>query len=99
MTTSSTFNASILEDPAFWVLEFSHWAKEDCAFRDRCFGGLAFLHLCFSEWCAKVSVPCGLETFAALLRLEGLNVTGGLVYGLVVKIDGEYQRSSQRRGQ
>jgi hypothetical protein len=98
MTTAWAFNASIVEDPEFWVLEFSHWAKEDCAFRDRCFGGLAFLHLCFSEWCSRVSVPCGLETFEKLLRLEGLSVAEGLVYGLIVKADAEYPRYSQKVG-
>jgi hypothetical protein len=90
--------ASIVQDPELWALEFGHWVKDHCAFRDRCFGGLAFLHRCFSEWCAKVSVPCRLETFEELLRIEGLSVAGGLVYGLVVKIDGEYPGSSQKAG-
>jgi hypothetical protein len=92
MTAAQVFTASVIQDPELWALEFSHWAKEDCAFRDHCFSGLTFLERRFAEWCAKISVPCSSTTFQQLLRLEGFSVAGRLVYGLLVKDDVEYLR-------
>jgi hypothetical protein len=99
MTAAQVFTTSTIQDPELWALEFSHWAKEDCAFRDRCFSGLTFLERCFGEWCARVSVPCSPATFLQLLRLEGFSVAGRLVYGLLVKDDAGYLRRQKGESQ
>jgi hypothetical protein len=96
MTAAQVITASAIQDPELWALEFSHWAKEDCEFRDHCFSGSTFLERCFGEWCARVSVPCSPATFQQLLRLEGFSVAGQLVYGLLVKDDAEYLRRSRQ---
>lgn len=98
MTITPGVNASILEDPECWSLEFSHWVEDHCTFRDGCLSGLGSLHRCFSEWCVKVSVPCSLRTFAQLLRLEGFNSAGELVHGLILKSDAALLQQAPRKG-
>jgi hypothetical protein len=98
MTMTPVVNASIVEDPECWCLEFSHWVEDQCTFRDSCLGGLGSLHRCFSEWCAKVSVPCGLGTFEQLLRLEGFNSARYLVHGLILKSDAALLGQTPRKG-
>jgi hypothetical protein len=95
--TTPAMNASIV-DPECWCLEFGHWVEEQCTFRDGCFGGLGSLHRCFSEWCAKFSVPCGFETFERLLRLEGFDCAGELVHGLILKSDAVLSQQTTRKG-
>lgn len=98
MTTMPVVNASILEDPECWCPEFSHWVEDQCTFRDGCLSGLGSLHRCFSEWCAKFSVPCGVGTFEQLLRLEGFNLAGELVHGLILKSDAALLQQAPRKG-
>lgn len=99
MSASTALVASIGQDPELWSLEFNHWAHDQCVFRDHCFSGFAFLNRCFSEWCAKESVPCSPVTFERLLRLEGFSIVGQIVYGLLVKSDADYQRKRCQKGE
>jgi hypothetical protein len=46
------------------------------------------LHDHFCDWCiAHQTVGCMLDTFEALLEDEGFLMAGGLVAGLVLKVD------------
>jgi hypothetical protein len=74
-------------DPAAWAEDFHKWVMEQCAFRDRCFGGIGCLHVHFCEWASTRSVPCTRETFEALLRMEDFETADGLIYGLILKED------------
>jgi hypothetical protein len=98
MTITPVVNASIAEDPECWCLEFGHWIEDQCTFRDGCLSGLGSLHRCFSEWCAKASVPCSLGTFKQLLRLEGFDLAGELVHGLILKSDALLLQQAPRKG-
>ena len=75
-----------LQEPAIWEDDFSRWALAECLFKDGCLWRLEALHLHFCEWCqGRDAVGCMADTFAALLDLESLTVTAGLVYGLVLR--------------
>jgi hypothetical protein len=66
------------------------WLLEQCAFRDRWWGGTGALYLSLARWCASHgrSVPASRAAFVTALQGEGFQSTSdGLVYGLVLKAD------------
>jgi hypothetical protein len=66
------------------------WLLEQCAFRDRWWGGTGALFLSLAHWCASHGrpVPASRAVFVATLQGEGFQLTSdGLVYGLVLKAD------------
>lgn len=66
------------------------WLLDRCVSRDRCFGGIAALHLDLARWCAEhgLPVPASRRAFVEALEAEGFTVsTDGMVAGLVLKAD------------
>jgi hypothetical protein len=73
--------------------ELHRWAMERCVFRDRCWGGISGLHLDYRLWCREVMyVPCSEEQFTQWIGNNSFYVNeGGLVYGLILRVDDEYR--------
>ena len=66
------------------------WLLEQCAFRDRWWGGTGALYLSFARWCASHGrpVPASRAAFVAAIRGEGFQLTSdGFVYGLALRED------------
>lgn len=85
-------------DLAEWEQDFGRWALAHCLFLDKCWWQAEALHDHFCDTLnAEGLVPCNLPTFAALLASEGLTITAGLVYGLVLKEEYSSLTSPQRR--
>jgi hypothetical protein len=72
------------------------WAMQRCVFRDRCWGGVAGLHLDYVKWCEQtMDVPCSRAQFREWLVANGFFLNeGGLVYGLILGVDDEYRKST-----
>lgn len=66
------------------------WLLEECAYRDRCWGGIGALYFSFSYWLAERGrpVPASRLVFATALQAEGFVVSAdGLVANLILKED------------
>jgi hypothetical protein len=66
------------------------WLLEQCAFRDRCWGGSGALYFDLARWCAEHGqlAPASWRAFVTSLQTQGIQVTSdGLVFGLILKVD------------
>lgn len=85
--------SSPADDPEAWREAFYGWTVSECAFKDRCFGGIGCLHVHFCEWAdAHNAVPCTRETFEQLLSDAGFLHADGFVSGLILREDWEASR-------
>jgi hypothetical protein len=79
-----------VHDPDAWREPFARWLDSTCVRDPRCAGGLGCLHIAFCEWAiSHDDVPCNRLTFECLVRESGLQISEGLVCGLIFRQDFE----------